>query len=96
MRPFSAPVTVPECWACRQVTAQLADRPFQLAVMVTAVSPLPGYRLVTMPVEDTGAALGSLLVQVTAASGTAGRMMALRVALPPEASSSWLWFRARM
>ena len=46
-------MTVPVCWACWQVTKQEAEAPFQLAVMVTAASPFPAYRLVTMPVEET-------------------------------------------
>lgn len=41
LRPSSASVTVPVWAACWQRTVQLADRPFQLAVMVTEAVPVP-------------------------------------------------------
>ena len=82
--------TVPVWGACWQRTVQLEDRPFQLAVTVKEASPVPAYRLVTMPLEETRAASGSLLVQVTEAPSTAGRIEAFRVMLPPEARVTWL------
>ena len=76
------------------LTKQEAEAPFQLAVMVTAASPFPAYRLVTMPVEETTAVSGLLLVQVMAAPSATGRITAFRVTLLPEARVTWLWSRA--
>ena len=61
---------------------------------MTAASPFPAYRLVTMPVEETTAVSGLLLVQVMAAPSATGRITAFRVTLLPEARVTWLWSRA--
>mgnify|MGYP002508175894 CR=1 FL=1 len=71
-------------------TVILAQQNGWYQILFRAAFPLPAYRLVTMPLEETAAASGWLLVQVTLAPSALGRMTAFRVTLLPEARVTWV------